>query len=100
MSRLEAANSIVDCAGECAAAVSEELTLRERLREGRTVHRHEGARPALALGVDRARQTLFSHARFPHDEQRRIAGDHPLHNVHERLHRRARARGAEGGRVP
>src|SRR5262249_2837754 len=66
--QLEAAFAFGYRAGEGAALVAEEFRFHQRLGDGRTVDRHEGARDARAELMNGVRNDLLARARFAGDQ--------------------------------
>ena len=78
-------------AGEGAALVAEQLALDQLARDRRHVDRHERARAALAVIVQRARDQLLAGAGLAVDHHREVGGGEPRDGAVDLLHRRAAA---------
>src|SRR5262249_25845564 len=74
---LEAADFLVDRAGECAALVTEQLGFEQAGRDGRAIDFHKGAFAARTEIVNGASDQLFAGAGLPEDQHGRPCGsDH------------------------
>ena len=76
-------------AGKGALFVAKELAFEQRLRKGRTVHRHKGFGGPGAVLMDGASHQFLAGAGFAGDQDRGAGRSDPRDQFAHRLHRRA-----------
>ena len=89
--QLELAELLPVRAGKRSPLVAEELALHQVRGDGGKIDRHEGARLAIAAGVDVPRQDFFSGAAVPGDQHGHRLGGDLLGHLDDRAHPRGAA---------